>query len=281
MALKAVLATQADLDALPEAIRALYTPKNGKFYLDAESVDHDGALSRALEGERGTAAQLKRQLNELTAKLGDLDPEKAREAMEQLRKLTEQSELGEVPEQLRPVFEKVFEKRTERMKADLQNQIKAVTDALEKANKEKGDIFGQLKTLTVNGAIQKLASEKGVKPEHYEDVIARMTILGVDGVKWDLVDGKVVALDATGQVKYGKNPTQPMSFEEGFEVLATKVPGFFQPSTGGGAQNNGGGARNVNGNVMTLTEADAKNPAKYKAAKAEAEKQGLTLAIAE
>lgn len=282
MALKAVHASQAELDALPEAVRTLYVARDGKFYLDAEGVDYEGKLKGALERERGESGRLTKQLADLTAKLGDLDPEKAREAMRQLQELTSQSELGEVPEALRATVEKIIAKRTERMQTDHANQVKAFETQLKTIGSEREQLSGTLRSLQLNNGIRSLAAAKGVKAEHVEDVIARFTMLGVDGVKWDFDPSKpegqqIIAKRADGTVAYGKDPQKPMSFEEGFEILSTKVPGFFMPNAGSGAQNQGG-AR-MQGGTMTITRADARDTHKYQAARAEAAKLGVPLQI--
>jgi hypothetical protein len=281
--LKAVLASRADLDALPEPIRALYTDKDGKFYLDAEGLDHDGKQRSALDAERKRNTQLARQMAELTGQLDGVDPAAAREALAQLRQLQEQSELGEVPEQFRGVIDKVVAKRIERLQADHQTQIGAFQTQLKAASTKEASLTGTLRTHMLHNGIRDLAGKKGVKPEHVEDVISRLTHIGVAGVTWDVDPSKpegeqLVAKKKNGDLAYGKDATKAMSFDEGFELLATAVPGFFLPNTGGDARPGSGGSR-VAGGVYRLAHAHSKDPAAYRAASAEAHKLGVPLVI--
>jgi hypothetical protein len=275
MSLKAVLTSQADVDALAEPLRALYTERDGKFYLDADGVDHDGKQRGALENERKEAAKLRRQLAALTTSLGDLDPAKAREALTQLRQLQEQADLGELPEQFRGGIDKIVAKRVERLHADHQQQLTRLTD-------EKTALTGTLRELMLHNGIRDLAAKKGVKPEHVDDVIARMTFLGINGVTWDVDPSKpegerLIAKKKTGELAYGKDGSTAMTFDEGFEQLATAVPGFFQPSSGGDARGSAGSR--VAGGALRLPAAQSKDPAAYRAAKAQADKLGVPLVV--
>jgi hypothetical protein len=282
MSLKAVLTSRADVDALPEALRAIYTERDGKFYLDADGVDHDGKLRGGLENERKEAAKLRRQLAELTGKLGDLDPEKARDALSQLRQLQEQSELGEIPEQFRGVIDKIVNKRIERLQADHQTQIGAFQKQLKDASTKEASLTGTLRQHMLHNGIRDLAAKKGVKPEHFDDVIARLTHIGIQGVTWDVDPTKpegeqLVAKKKNGDIAYGKDASKPMSFEEGFELLSAAVPGFFLPSTGGDARP-GGGSR-VAGGALRISRTEAKDPVKYRAARDAAQKAGAELVV--
>ena len=53
MGLKAILET---LDEVPEALRAFYVERDGKFVLDADGVEDVTGLKSALEKERGDRA---------------------------------------------------------------------------------------------------------------------------------------------------------------------------------------------------------------------------------
>jgi hypothetical protein len=282
MALKAVLASRADVDALSEGLRSAYVERDGRWVLDAEGLDPDGKQRGALERERTEATKLRRQLAELTNKLGDLDPEQAREALTQLRQLQEQSELGEIPEAVRPHIDKIVAKRIERLQADHQTQVGAFQKQLKDLTGEKTSLTGTLRELMLHNGIRDLAAKKGVKPEHVDDVIARLTHIGVNGVTWDVDPSKpegerLIAKKKNGDLAYGKDATKPMTFDEGFELLATAVPGFFLPNTGGDARP-GGGSR-VAGGAYRLPASQSKDVARYQAAKAEAAKLGVPLVI--
>ena len=80
MPLKAVL-TKEEYDALPEAARAYYVEKDGKFILDAEGVEDVSGLKNALTAVRDELKSAKKQLQETIDKFKDIDPEKARVAL--------------------------------------------------------------------------------------------------------------------------------------------------------------------------------------------------------
>jgi hypothetical protein len=263
MALKAKL-TKDEHAGLPEAVRALYTEKDGAFILEVEGLV-DG---KALESERSARAKAAREFQELKDKIGDLDPEKAREALRQVQALADKKLLDEGK------VDELIQARTEAMRTDHKNQLAAFEGKI----KEKDDAIGRLtqtvKTLRINSELTPLALKKGIRPEALQDVIARMTVLGIDGIKWD-IDGDNVVAKIGDQIKYGKDPQKAMSFEEGLDLLATAAPHLFADSKGTGANGNKGGG----GKSHTISQEEASDPAKYRAARDEARKAGVELQI--
>src|SRR5688572_8010074 len=89
MALKAVI-TADEHTKLDEAMRLLYKADGDKFVLNIEGTDqHPDVrnLRGALDGERTSRATKEREIAELKAKLGDLDPEEARKAIARVKEL--------------------------------------------------------------------------------------------------------------------------------------------------------------------------------------------------
>lgn len=274
MALKAVVAS---LDEVPEPHRALYVQKNGKYVLDAEGVEDVSGLKSALESERGNAKTIAAQLKAIKDALGDNDPGKAAEAMKRLQALEAAAELGEIPETLRPKVEKLFESRTEALRKEHDNQIKALTRKATDLQAVVDTTKGSLKRVTIDSALKTMAIEQKVRKDLIDAAVAKFTVVGIDGVTWDLDEhGKVVA-KKDGQVKFGKNATDPMSFDEGFELLKTQHPSFFEPSTGSGAQN-GPGSKSGS-SQFTISAADAKDVLKYRTVSDAAEKAGQAVSI--
>lgn len=273
MALKAVVAS---LDEVPEAYRSLYVQKNGKYVLDAEGVEDVTGLKSALEKERLSKGEVEKSLKDIKAHLGDADPAKAALAMKQLAELEAKAELGEIPETLRPKVEKLVDVRTERMRTEHDNQLKAYAKQLEDEKTKRVAVEGELKRTKIDSALKTLAIDKKVRKDLVDAAILKFTVGGVDGVTWDIDEtGKVVA-KKDGQIKYGKDASTPMTFDEGFELLLSKHPSFFEPSTGSGAANTGTGVT-----AFRINAADAKDPQKYQAASAAAEKAGQQLQIVE
>jgi hypothetical protein len=131
-----------------------------------------------------------------------------------------------------------------------------------------------VKKLRINSELTPLALKKGVRNEALDDVIARMTITGVDGIKWD-VDGDNVVAKAGDQIKYGKDPQKPMSFDEGLDLLATTAPHLFGENKGTGAHGN----RSGGGSSFVISNEEASDPAKYRAARDAAQKAGSELVV--
>jgi len=272
MPLKAVLASKAEVDALPEALRGFYVEQDGKFVLDADVDAHPkvGGLKSALDKERGEKDKAAKEFKALKDKIGDMDPEKAREALKRIQELEDKKLLDEGK------VEELIQARTDRMKKDHESQVTAFQTQLKEKDTRISTLGGRLRTLVLDGSIRDEALKAGVKPEHVEDVISRMTMRGIDGVRWDLEDDEKIVAKAGDQIKFGKDATKPMPIGEGLELLREKVPGFFAASSGGGAQS---GARQV-GNAFVISAEDAKDPNKYRAAREQATKAGQPLQIA-
>lgn len=276
MSLKAVV-TKAEFEALAEPIRALYVVDDANpdvYVLDAEVDAHPkvGGLKTALQKEREGREAAAKEEKRLKALYGDLDPEKARAALakELEQKDKELFDAGKMDE--------LFAQKTDRMRKDHEGQVQTFQQQLTDADGRIKTLSGRLRTMMLDGGIRDAAIAAGVKPEHIDDVITRMTIRGVEGVKWDLHDDeKIVALRSDGSTQYGKDASKPMSIGEGLEVLRKTVSGFFTPSTGGGATNSS--AKQV-GNQFVISGEDAKDTTKYRQARAVAEKSGQQLVIA-
>jgi hypothetical protein len=270
--LKAKL-TADEFKALPAVLQEHYKQEGDSHVLDADVVGDVSKLSKALESERGASGTLKQEIAKLKDQFKDLDPEKAREAMKRIQEIQDKELLdaGKVDE--------LFKQKTERMLADHAAQLKAKDDIVTKVTGERDAYQGSLKKLRIDGQIREIAAKKGVKPEAIADAVARFTLLGVDGTLWDM-DGDAIVAKKNGQIRYGKTAEQPMTFEEGFELLVKEAPHLFGESSGSGAHNtNGNGARNV-GNQFVISQDQARDPLAYRAAREQADKAGRTLSIA-
>lgn len=83
------------LEAIPEALKTEYTPKDGKFHLNVEGVEDTAGLKTALQKERKTASDLQKLTNAWKS-LGKT-PEEIQELLEaqQQREQTEAERKGE------------------------------------------------------------------------------------------------------------------------------------------------------------------------------------------
>lgn len=269
MALKAKI-SKDDHAKLADALKEHYVERDGAFVLEAEGL----VASTALEGERAARAKAARDFQELKDKIGDLDPEAARKALKQVQELADRKLLDEGK------VEELIKARTDAMRVDHENQINGFKKQITERDTTIGTLTGTLKKLRINSELMPLAVKKGVQPGALSDVISRMTITGegLGGIKWD-IDGDQVVAKVGDQIKYGKDPQKPMSFEEGLDLLAANPESkhLFAPNQGGGA---GGGSRSSgSGGSRTISNDDASDPAKYRAARDEARKAGVELVV--
>ncbi len=265
MPLKAVL-TKEEHGALPEAMRQYYVEKDGKFMLDAEGVEDVTGLKSALAAVREEAKQAKKQLQETIDKFKDIDPEKAKAAQQKLVELEDKQLLdaGKVEELLKV--------RTERMKADYENQISAFNKTIADLKKELKTVSLSMAEVLIDNSIRAAAIRAGVLENAVEDVVLR-------GQKtWTLKDKTPTAMKGD-QVIYGKDPNKPISIDEWVSGLQQEAPHLFKPSAGAGTPPSSGSTSNAK--VVRLSREEAKDPQKYRSAKAQAEKSGLPLEIAE
>lgn len=213
MALKFVLDS---LDGLEEAHAALYTKHtDGKYYLDVE-----GAVSKSKVDEfRDNNIELKKQIEEMTDKYGNIDIDKYNELMKKAA-----DDDGKKRITMDRVDEIVAE-RTQKMREEHQNQVEALTG-------NNNTLKSQLDGLLIDGAIRNAAVEAKVRPGALEDVVLRANRT------FKVVDGKAVAHDEKGNVVYGKDGSNPLSPSEWLNGLKKSADHLFETSSGGGA---GGG----------------------------------------
>lgn len=206
---------------------------------------------------------LKQQLDDVSKQWEGLDPAAVRTLMERLENDEEGKLLAEGK------FDDVINRRTERLQADTQKQIQSFTEQLASKDSELSSAKQQVKSLLIEGNMQQAAAQLGVVPSAYEDAVYRAkSIFDVDE------NGKLVA-EENGTTVYGKDGKSSITPAEWLESMREKAPHWFPAPSGAGS---GGGGRGGTGS-HTITRAEAQNPQAYQAAKAEAEKAGVTLQI--
>jgi hypothetical protein len=273
MKLKLVV-TKAEYDALDDARKAMYVAAGDKFVVDAEGIEDHPSVAKmksALDGERETSRKAQREYNQLKEQIGDLDPEKARDAMRRITELADKKLIDEGQ------IEELFKQRLDRVTTDHANQLKAKDTLLKDTSEKLTSRQSLVRKLMLEGAITQAATGV-VKPNMLPYVVGAFTQTGIDGTKWDLSDKDEIVAMKGDQLRYGKDANSPMSIEEGFDLLRTSAPDFFLPSNGAGAAGSGnrsGGGRGA----FTISRADAADHMKYRAVHAEAAKAGQTVQI--
>lgn len=258
MGLKALLKS---LDGLPEELQQLYVKVGDDFVLDVDDKDFKDRLGEfranniELSNEKkewSEQAQELEQLRETVAKYKDIDPDKAREAMEKMshieeKKLIDAGRLDEVVEQR-------IEQRVERMRADYEGQIRALTSNNEELQKKSENLGSRLSEVVIDNSLQHAVSKVAqVKQGAMRDIISR------GRESWRLDEkGQPVPYGADGDVVYGKDGKQPITMEEWAQSLVQEAGYLFEPNSGGGASGNtrsqGDGLR-----ILDASDTDAVN----------------------
>ena len=207
MPLKFKIAKKEDV---PAEQASLYVEKEGIFVLDVE-----GAVAREkLEEFRTNNINLQNQLKAFEG----VDVEKAKELLQKQKELEDANliksgDLG-----------KIIEKQLSPIKAEL--------------DKERGranQLQAQLEAFTLSTSLQGIGAKSGVRATALMDLQARAARV------FKVVDGKIVAFEADGQIRQSKDGYTPLTLDEWVEELRSEAPHLFEQNSGGGASGNGSG----------------------------------------
>jgi hypothetical protein len=265
MSLAAIIKQEA-FDKLPEAIRPEYKKQDdGSYLLDVTPVN-----DFALENVKGLKSALSAERAAKDTALGGLkafeglDAQAARAALEKIKNLGELPTEGKVKEQIEAIKKQLEDKH--------KGELSAKDTLVSKLTK-------QLEKLLVESAAMKAISEnKGnielLLPHVRNNVRMKQLENGEFVVEVVDKDGVVRISPATGQ-------TGNMSIAELVQEMKTKdtYAPAFEGTGASGSGATGGGVKIQNG-VHVLSQADAKDPLKYRAAKEAAAKAGSQLQIA-
>ena len=224
-----------DWGSLEAPIQTLYklNETDSKYYLDV-----DNPYKTQVAEFRDNNIKLTKQMATLQVeaeKFKDIDPTKAKEALDKLQLIQDKKLIEEGK------IEELVTARTDRMKQDYANQISALTTSKEDILKTTQSIKDRLAKVTIDNAIQLAVSTDSVPVKGaLADIISRGR--GVFSLN---EKGEVVALDDKGGVRYGKDGNLPLSIQEWAASLPTEAPFLFEASAGAGSRGGeigGGGA---------------------------------------
>lgn len=261
----------AKLTDIAEAFRELFVERDGAFYLDAEAVDgftveDTTALRNSLQNAKHERGTFKAQLEAL----GGLTPEQ----LTALRAELDAAKKADPDEKRAKQWADKERALTEKHTGDL----KAATD---KASLIERRWVGSSLRAAIKASLAKYRAKGGgdaLVPFLERQV--RGKIVG----EGDTADVTPYVVDANGQERISRQAgnTGAMSLDELVETMSTsKEHGWaFDPegTSGSGA---GGGNGNPRGGASQyrLTTEEAKDPAKYRAVRAAAEKAGASVEI--
>jgi hypothetical protein len=241
MPLKLVIAKLEDVD---EASRALYKMGgDGKYHLDTEE---DEATKAKIKEFRDNNVKLMKEKEELEKKLKDIgDPAEIEKMKKKIQAIDDKQmiEAGKIDE--------LVAQKVERMKADYENQLSVMKQALEKKDLELLKINDRLSEVLIDSEITRAVNAVGgVRKEALQDLIARGKRV------WKLEDGKPIPKEGD-KILYGKDGKSILTFDEWAQIQHETAPFLFEPSSGSGASGAGAGNK---GAVKPEKEAIAKMP---------------------
>lgn len=225
MTLKAMLET---LDGVDAAIQPLYTKgQDNKFYLSVDGM----VPSARLEEFRTNNITLKQALE----KYDGVDVETYRKLVEQDRKLKEKKmiDAGDL--------DKVVEERVKAMRAEHETTLTTIT-------KERDTLSTKLSSVLIDSAVKSAAVSVGVVSTAVDDVVLRAKTI------FQMKNGDVVAVNAKGDVIYGKDGVTPLSIDEWVKDLKAGAPHLFEGMRGSGAPGaRGNGLQGVDTSKLSAT----------------------------
>lgn len=165
-----------------------------------------------------------KKLKEQLARFDGIDPDQVRAILKNFADGEEAKLIAEGK------IDEVLAKRTDKLKGEHQKQLQG-------KDEEIGTLSARvqkLSALAVNGALAAAAGEKGALPESMEAIQAL-----AKGVFVTDDDGNVVALDADGDVVFGKNGKSPLQAAEWLDGLKERMPNLFAMPKGANVRGSG------------------------------------------
>ncbi|MCE0853807.1 hypothetical protein LU689_28275 [Pseudomonas asiatica] len=234
---------EAQAEALKEAL-------GGKVQ---EYVDNEVAgLKSKNAALLGSNKTIKTELEKLKGQFDGLDIEAvkgllAKAGQDEETKLIAEGKLDEV-----------ISRRTERLRTDLDKQVKAANERAEKAEA----FAAKYSDKVLADSIRAAAIKAGALPEAAEDIILRAR-----GTFKLSEDGEPVATDRAGEVVYGKDGKTPLSPLEWAESLRETASHLWPRAQGAGQTGDNGGKATKKWGEYTETERAAMardNPEAFK-----------------
>jgi hypothetical protein len=160
---------------------------------DALMSDLEKQINEATEGLKNKNQELlneKKKIQETLKNFEDIDPEKAREALEFLETNTEAQLIKEGR------IDELLEKRTSQLKSEHENILNELNQKLEEESKGRQTFENMYKNKMIEDGLRAAATQAKVRPEAIDDVILRgrreFSLAG---------DGSIEARDKEGRLK--------------------------------------------------------------------------------
>jgi hypothetical protein len=265
MALKAKL-TSDEFKGLETPLQSFYRQGTDGYVLDAEGVEDVAGLKKVLEEVKSERARLREINASMREKYGDIDPDKAREAMTEFQKLQDKKLLDEGK------VEELINQRIERMRLEHENQIKARDRKIAEMDASSKSLSSKLSEVLIDSSLTAAATKARVRATALEDVLLRGRQV------WRLDGDTPKPMKGDGTVIIGNDGKNPLSVEEWLGSLQQSAPHLFEASTGSGTDSNGGSFAG-SGRQIVLTREQARDVQMFRQAQAEAAKTGAQVLV--
>ncbi len=219
---------------IPQGFEELYVERNGKVELTGiEGVKTQADVDRVAEALRKEKVEHK-AAKESLAKFGELDPEKAASALEELAEanaklaaVTKDGKIDEaaVTERVEAAVNRALGPKERDIKA-LQTQLALKEKTIAEKDGEVQQLHGSIKRSKLEGILRDAAIAAKVLPTAIDDAV--MVGLG----HFEEIDGKIVTKDGVGLTP-GLNP------KEWAKDMEERRPHWWAQSQGGGSRGAG------------------------------------------
>lgn len=209
---------KAAWEKLAKDVQALYKEQDGKYVLDLEGEEDNGALKSALEKERVSRRDFEKQLKELGKKFEGVDPDEFRKMMDRIGGDEEAKLLKEGK------FDEWLAKRTEKMKKEFDRQVGEMNKKVD-GERARADKFAQR---VLDNHVRAAATKAGLHPNAVEDALFRARTMFVLNE-----DGDAVQLDKDGHAVVGKDGKTPFNPGEWLEAMKETAPHWYPAGSAG------------------------------------------------
>lgn len=238
-------------DEVPEAAKALYAERDGKWQLTVEGV----VSKTRLDEFRTSNIQLRKEVDTLKAKMGGLTTEDIEELKRQAAEV--EAEKQRLKEQQLLDEKKIDELIAERTKKVIEDRDKGFKERDAKLE----TTTRRLRHLTITTELHKSATALKIEPWAIADAVAlgeRVFELGDDGK----VLAYETATDGTRHVRYDEQG-EPLTIQGWLAEQVALRPGWMPASAGGGAHHHNGDSRTRGAASLRKSEMSAKERSDY------------------
>jgi hypothetical protein len=223
------------LEKVPESVRPYFveTDDGGVFRLLVDGV----APKEKFEEFRSNNTDLNKRLAEAERQMTvyraiNEDPDKLKQDYDRLLKLEQRFKDKDLID--KDGFEKAVEQRTSEMKSASEGQIRALSEALNKAISERDQAIQDNERIIIHRAITDAALAAKAIPGAIPNILDQAARDG-----WTLNDKKQPIMMRNGEIVFGENGVDPLSPKEwAARSLHDSCPWFFNTAAGTGATGN-------------------------------------------